>query len=76
MTTIAEHVLRLYQARKCWICGALGECFHREFEVEAAIIWAEFYRRMRHRKAIQKQFIQPIARMPLRLVQGASGGTA
>lgn len=44
MTTISNLVHRAYEVRPCFICGKLGPCPHREFEVEAALIAAEYSR--------------------------------
>jgi hypothetical protein len=60
MITIAEHVMHAYQARACFLCGEFGECPHREFEVEAAFITAEFNRRVRmNRRPMRKKDPQP-----------------
>jgi hypothetical protein len=33
-------LLRLAYQRECFICGGLGDCHHREPQVELAMIWA------------------------------------
>jgi hypothetical protein len=50
MKSVVDLVMAAYESRPCWLCGHIGCCPHREFDVELAFVVAEQNREERVRR--------------------------
>ena len=44
---MTERILESYQVRKCFVCGVIGPCPHREPKVEEAYQIAQYWHPLR-----------------------------
>ena len=70
-----ERVHQLWHCRPCFLCGELGHCKHREFDVDLALIEVELLQRQREHAPAPERPPAGVRRKPagtLRVV-GSSG---